>query len=98
MSIEIEPKVNLGHILIMIGMIGSGVSAYVAAKVTLNDHANTLAGHSQKLIEFERMIDKQGTRNQEMNDTLWGIKSDIAIIRQRVEMLKSGEMMQNKRQ
>jgi ABC-type polar amino acid transport system ATPase subunit len=79
MSIEIDSKVNLGHILIMVGMLGSGISAYVAAKVTLNEHQG-------RLEVIEKNMDKYSSRAEDMNNNLWGIKSDIAIIRQKVEL------------
>jgi len=87
MSIEIDSKVNLGHILIMVGMLGSGISAYVAAKVTLNEHQS-------RLENIEKAVEKYNTRAEDLNNSLWGIKSDIAIIRQKVELgLARGEAL-----
>lgn len=85
MSIELDPKINLGHILIVIGMIGSGVSAYVANKLTLNEHAMKLEVLQDIAKNQSTSIEKQGVRTDDMNNALWGIKSDIAIIKQRVE-------------
>ncbi len=85
MSLEIDPKINVGHILIVVGMIGSGVSAYIANKVTLNDHATKIEILQDIAKSQSSSIEKQSNRTTEMNEALWGIKSDIAIIRQRVD-------------
>jgi len=73
-----KPEVNIGHILILVGMITSGVTAYGAAMSQF--HAQTMR------IEInEKAIEKQVKTAEEQAITLNNISRDIAVIRFRVE-------------
>jgi hypothetical protein len=73
-----KPEVNIGHILILVGLIASGVTAYGAAMSQFN-------AQSLRIEIVEKAIDKQAKHADEQSQSLNNISRDLAVIRFRVE-------------
>lgn len=93
---QINPEVNVGHLLIVVSMLGSGIAAYVAAKVELTSHASRIDVIEKTLEGQSRLLERQSTRAEDMNNNVWGIKQDMAIIRQKVEMFSATQQQSRK--
>lgn len=80
---KIDPTVNIGHILIMLGMIFSAMGAYISIQQDLTEH-------QQRLMVLERQVSIYRNESREMLQTLSGIRTDIAVIKRRMEVVEEG--------
>lgn len=83
---KFDTTISVGHILIFLGLMGSLTAAYVAVEVAL-------AQHQQRLDVIETQLSTYRMESREMIMTLSNIRTDIAVIRQRLEFAE-GEVLQ----
>ena len=69
---------NLGHILIMLGMIFSGASIYIGI-------ATKMTGYEFRLSVLERSSVGQETQNSQIMQQLGQVQRDVAVVKDRLE-------------
>lgn len=81
-GLRFDLSVNLGQVLTATAMILSVVAAYFAIRSDIRDHEGRIARVEQSVIN-------QDVLNQKAGDSLGSIKTDIAVIRDRLERASS---------
>lgn len=77
-SLHFDRTISVGHIITVLTLISAFVGAYAAYKVTITDHES-------RLIRLETMVLQQINSNEAQNNSLWSIKQDVAVIKDRIE-------------
>lgn len=77
-GLRFDLSINLGQVLTAVSMILSVMTAYFAIRSDLRDHESRIAGVEQSVLNQEQF-------NSKAIDTLGSIKTDIAVIRDRLE-------------
>lgn len=73
---KFDRTINLGHILILVGIIASAFSGYMTIRLTVDNH-------ELRIESIERSISAQETINKNLTKLLWDIKRDVAVIKDR---------------
>lgn len=76
MSFRFDNTVNLGHILIMLGVISAAFSGYMAIRINLDNH-------ELRIKAIETFMLAQQETNKNLSNLLWDIKRDVAVIKDR---------------
>lgn len=80
-EIKFDGTVNLGHILTIGTLVSMMAVAYATYKVSMNDH-------DSRLTFLENQMKSQDAYNVSTSSTLYSIKQDVAIIKDRLEKPK----------
>lgn len=81
-SLHFDRTVSLGHVLTIVALMSSLVGAYVAYKVTISNHED-------RISRLETLMLQQLNTNQDQVNSLWSIKQDVAVIKDRIERFSS---------
>lgn len=76
-GVRFDASVNLGHILIMVGIALSGAASYAAARVTINEHA-------MRIASTEAQQKAQWSQLESVRNSIWAIQADVAVIKDRI--------------
>lgn len=77
-KIKFDGTVSLGNIIILIGLVGSGVGIYTTTSVTLHSHALRITAN-------EKAVNTQWERSNIHENTIYKIREDVSVMRAIVE-------------
>jgi hypothetical protein len=75
-----DKSINLGHILILVGLVTSAVAVYTSASIMLNSHA-------YRLSSLESQVKVQWERANQVDGELYKLKESQSILRVQVDGL-----------
>ena len=75
--VNFDNTVNLGHLLIVGTVLASAISTYIALRITINEH-------DFRISRAENESKIQNTQLQNIQNSIWNIQSDVAVIKDRM--------------
>lgn len=70
--------VNLGHVLILVGLLVSGVGVYSSMMVRMSSY-------EYKMVNMERAQSQQEAQNVTILNSLFAVQRDVAVMKDRME-------------
>jgi hypothetical protein len=84
-----DSTINLGHVLTIVTLLGTLAIAYSTYKVTISSLDSRLAYlETYRVTNLEANDKTRASQLVDMSNALYSIKSDVAIIRDRIEREK----------
>lgn len=76
--LKFDWTMNLGHLMMILTMVLAAVAAYATARVTLSEH-------EARISALEIGISSVRTTSSDLTATLYTIRQDVAVIRDRMD-------------
>ena len=79
-SVSFDLSINLGHVITIATLLGTMGVAYSTYSVTVHSH-------DMRLRYVENQVQSVVSTNTELTKSMYSLRQDVAIIRDRVELL-----------